>query len=59
MSARAIWKGHLSIGDLGCAVALYSAVNGAERTAFHIINRDTGILPGKRAAVALSASSMS
>lgn len=42
MSARAIWKGHLSIGDLGCAVALYSAVNGAERTAFHIINRDTG-----------------
>lgn len=42
MSARAIWKGHLSIGDLGCAVALYSAVNGQERTAFHIINRDTG-----------------
>lgn len=42
MSARAIWKGHLSIGDLGCAMALYSAVNGAERTAFHIINRDTG-----------------
>lgn len=42
MSARAIWKGHLLIGDLGCAVALYSAVNGAERTAFHIINRDTG-----------------
>ncbi len=42
MSARAIWKGHLSIGDLGCAVALYSAVNVAERTAFHIINRDTG-----------------
>lgn len=42
MSARAIWKGHLSIGDLGCAVALYSAVNAQERTAFHIINRDTG-----------------
>lgn len=42
MNARAIWKGHLSIGDLGCAVALYSAVNGAERAAFHIINRDTG-----------------
>jgi DNA end-binding protein Ku len=42
VNARAIWKGHLSIGDLGCAVALYSAVNGAERAAFHIINRDTG-----------------
>lgn len=42
MNARAIWKGHLSIGDLGCAVALYSAVNGAERAAFPIINRDTG-----------------
>ncbi len=42
MSARAIWKGHLSVGDLGCAVALYSAVSAQERTAFHIINRDTG-----------------
>jgi len=42
VSARAIWKGHLSVGDLGCAVALYSAVNAQERTAFHIINRDTG-----------------
>lgn len=42
MSTRAIWKGHLSIGDLGCAVALYSAVNASERTAFHVINRDTG-----------------
>lgn len=42
MGARAIWKGHLSVGDLGCAVALYSAVNSAERTAFHVINRDTG-----------------
>lgn len=42
MSARAIWKGHLSIGDLGCSVALYSAINAQERTAFHIINRSTG-----------------
>lgn len=42
MGARAIWKGYLSVGDLGCAVALYSAVNSAERTAFHVINRDTG-----------------
>ncbi|MBC2771719.1 Ku protein [Rhizobium sp. AQ_MP] len=42
MSARAIWKGHLSIGDLGCSVALYSAINAQERMAFHIINRSTG-----------------
>jgi len=42
VGARAIWKGYLSVGDLGCAVALYSAVNSAERTAFHVINRDTG-----------------
>lgn len=42
MSARAIWKGYLSIGDVGCAVALYSAIDAQERTSFHIINRDTG-----------------
>ena len=42
MSIRAIWKGQLSIGDLRCAVGLYSAVNSSERTTFHIINRDTG-----------------
>lgn len=42
MSARAIWKGYLSVGDLGCAVALYSAIDAQERTSFHIINRQTG-----------------
>lgn len=42
VSARAIWKGYLSIGDVGCAVALYSAIDAQERTSFHIINRDTG-----------------
>ncbi len=42
MSARAIWKGYLSVGDLGCAVALYSAIDAQERTSFHIINRETG-----------------
>ncbi|PYB77548.1 Ku protein [Rhizobium wuzhouense] len=42
MSARAIWKGYLSIGDVGCAVALFSAIDAQERTSFHIINRDTG-----------------
>ncbi|TPP09814.1 Ku protein [Rhizobium glycinendophyticum] len=42
MSARAIWKGYLAIGDVGCAVALHSAIDAQERTSFHIINRDTG-----------------
>jgi DNA end-binding protein Ku len=42
VSARAIWKGHLSIGDVGCAVALYSAIDAQEKTSFHIINRETG-----------------
>lgn len=42
MSARAIWKGYLSVGDLGFAVALYSAIDAQERTSFHIINRETG-----------------
>lgn len=42
MSARAIRKGHLSIGDLGCAVTLCSPVYAEECTAFHIIKRDTG-----------------
>jgi DNA end-binding protein Ku len=42
VSARAIWKGYLSIGDVGCAVALYSAIDAQERTSFHIVNRDTG-----------------
>ena len=42
MSARAIWKGYLSIGNVGCAVGLYSAIDAQERTSFHIINRETG-----------------
>lgn len=42
MSARAIWKGYLSVGNVGCAVALYSAIDAQEKTSFHIINRETG-----------------
>ena len=42
VSARAIWKGYLSIGNVGCAVGLYSAIDAQERTSFHIINRETG-----------------
>lgn len=40
--ARAIWKGHLSVGELSCAVALHAAASTAERISFHIVNRKTG-----------------
>jgi DNA end-binding protein Ku len=40
--ARAIWKGHLRVGELSCAVALYSAATVSERISFHIVNRKTG-----------------
>ncbi|TYR30703.1 Ku protein [Mesorhizobium microcysteis] len=42
MATRAIWKGHLSVGELSCAVALYSAATTSERVSFHIVNRKTG-----------------
>lgn len=42
MAARAIWKGHLSVGELSCAVALYAAATTSERVSFHIVNRKTG-----------------
>jgi DNA end-binding protein Ku len=42
MAARALWKGHLSIGELTCAVALYAAATTSERISFHIVNRKTG-----------------
>lgn len=42
MAARAIWKGHLSVGELSCGVALYSAATTSERISFHIVNRKTG-----------------
>lgn len=42
MAARAIWKGHLSVGALSCAVALFSAATTSERVSFHIVNRKTG-----------------
>src|SRR5690606_148883 len=40
--ARAIWKGHLSIGELSCGIALYAAATTSERVSFHIVNRKTG-----------------
>lgn len=42
MAPRAIWKGHLSVGELSCAVALYAAATTSERISFHIVNRKTG-----------------
>lgn len=42
MTARASWKGHLKIGDIGCAVALYTAVSSSEKLSFNIVNRKTG-----------------
>ncbi len=42
MTARASWKGQLTIGALSCSVGLYTAVSSSERLSFHIINRKTG-----------------
>lgn len=42
MPARAIWKGHLRVGELSCAVALHAAATTSERISFHIVNRKTG-----------------
>lgn len=40
--ARALWKGHLKIEELSCAIALYAAASTSERVSFHTINRKTG-----------------
>lgn len=42
MASRALWKGHLTVGELTCAVALHAAATTAERVSFHIVNRKTG-----------------
>lgn len=42
MATRASWRGHLKIGDIGCAVALYTAVSTSEKLSFNIVNRKTG-----------------
>jgi DNA end-binding protein Ku len=41
MAPRAIWKGHLKIGALACAVGLYSAASTSDRVAFRTVNRQT------------------
>lgn len=42
MAPRANWKGWLKIGELTCAVGLYTAASTSDRIAFHTINRATG-----------------
>jgi len=42
MAARANWKGVLKIGDVRCAVALFTTASTSERIAFHVLNRKTG-----------------
>lgn len=39
---RAQWKGHLKIGQLSCAVSLYTAASTADRISFHMLNQKTG-----------------
>src|SRR3954462_1921809 len=42
MAARAYWKGSLKLSLVSCPVALYPASTAAEKTRFHMINRETG-----------------
>ena len=42
MAPRAYWKGSLKLSLVSCPVLLYPATTSAEKTHFHMINRDTG-----------------
>jgi DNA end-binding protein Ku len=42
VAPRANWKGFLKLGDLNCAVALYTAASTSDRISFHMLNRRTG-----------------
>jgi DNA end-binding protein Ku len=42
MASRPIWKGHLKLSLVSCAVVLYSATSASQRIRLHIINRKTG-----------------
>lgn len=42
MAPRANWKGYLKLGEINCAVALYTAASTSERISFHLVNRKTG-----------------
>lgn len=42
MAPRANWKGWIKVGELTCAVALYTGASTSDRIGFHTINRQTG-----------------
>ena len=42
MAARAYWKGSLKLSLVSCPVLLYPASTTADKTRFHMINRETG-----------------
>jgi DNA end-binding protein Ku len=42
MVARAYWKGSLKLSLVSCPVALYPASTTADKTSFHMINKETG-----------------
>jgi DNA end-binding protein Ku len=42
MAPRAYWKGSLKLSLVSCPVVLYPASTSAEKTRFHMINRETG-----------------
>ena len=42
MAPRAYWKGSLKLSLVSCPVVLYPASTSAEKTRFHLINRETG-----------------
>ena len=42
MAPRAYWKGTLKLSLVSCPVVLYPATTAAEKTRFHLINRETG-----------------
>jgi DNA end-binding protein Ku len=42
LAPRANWKGFLTVAEVSCPVALYTAASTSERIAFHTLNRATG-----------------
>jgi len=42
MAPRAYWKGTLKLSLVSCPVVLYPATTSADKTRFHMINRETG-----------------
>ena len=42
MAVRAYWKGSLKLSLVSCPVLLYPASTSAEKTRFHMINKETG-----------------